>query len=177
MRIDWAILANGAEARDGLVYVLGGGWDTAYRQTFPATLTAALTVRLLCQVEEATLPHQMSLRFRPASGGEPFASTEAFPLLTNIPDDLPSGWEVPTVVAIGLAGLSIPHAGEFRLEIDVDGTVVKTLPFRVLEQPLPPRTTELRLTATPEPDEARRGTTAEGGDGGDESGAQPPDLG
>ena len=39
MRLDWALLANAAESPpNGLVYILGAGIDTLWREDFPAPL-------------------------------------------------------------------------------------------------------------------------------------------
>ena len=40
MKLDWALLANYAEVRDGLAFVTGGGIDTIQTPQLPAVLNA-----------------------------------------------------------------------------------------------------------------------------------------
>jgi len=47
MRLDWAMLADGAQLRGGLAFVLGGGIDTVNAAELPANLNATLLIRLL----------------------------------------------------------------------------------------------------------------------------------
>jgi len=48
MKLDWALLANYAEVRDGLAFVTGGGIDTIQTPQLPAVLNATILVRLFC---------------------------------------------------------------------------------------------------------------------------------
>src|SRR3989442_3639336 len=48
MRLDWALLANAAEGPpNGLVYILGAGIDTLWREQFPAPFGGAMVLRVL----------------------------------------------------------------------------------------------------------------------------------
>lgn len=44
IRVASAIFANSAECRDGLLYILGGGWNTYYVQTVPGILIGCLVL-------------------------------------------------------------------------------------------------------------------------------------
>src|SRR5438445_3144615 len=47
MRLDWALLANAAEAPpNGLVYILGAGFDTLVRESFPTPFGGVIVLRL-----------------------------------------------------------------------------------------------------------------------------------
>jgi hypothetical protein len=46
MRLDWALLASAAEGPpNGLVYILGAGIDTMWREQFPAPSGGAMVLR------------------------------------------------------------------------------------------------------------------------------------
>ena len=46
MKIEYAILADGAQAVGGKLYILGGGWNVFYAQAFPAPVNIALGVNV-----------------------------------------------------------------------------------------------------------------------------------
>ena len=46
MRLDWALIANAAEAPpNGLVYILGAGFDTLIRDQFPTPFGGVVVLR------------------------------------------------------------------------------------------------------------------------------------
>src|SRR5690242_3084317 len=62
MRLDWALLANAAEAPpNGLVYILGAGFDTLIRDTFPTPFGGAIVLRLLTTRLETERPHKVEV--------------------------------------------------------------------------------------------------------------------
>src|SRR5438094_901182 len=62
MRLDWALLANGAEAPpNGLVYILGAGFDTLVRDKFPTPFNGVIVLRLQTTRLEAQRPHKVQV--------------------------------------------------------------------------------------------------------------------
>lgn len=140
MKLDWAILSNSAEVQGGLTYVLGGGWDTAWRPAFPTLFFGALTLRVMMHQTEVAEAHRLELRFWDADGKE-FAPTVTLALGPGqVPEGHPAGWEIPALLAIGLHGLSIEHEGHYSLEILIDGDHMKSVPFRFVHG-MPPEAT------------------------------------
>jgi hypothetical protein len=132
MKLDWAILSNFAEVQGNLSYVLGGGWDTAYRPDFPAVFGGALTLRLLSHPSEVTTPHQVVLQFW-TEDGKPFAPPLNLTIGPGaVPPDHPIGWDLPALIAINLQGLPIPRPGRYSVEILIESQHVKSIPFRCL---------------------------------------------
>lgn len=139
MKLDWAILSNSAEvAPNNLAYVLGGGWDTAWRSQFPAAFGGALTLRLLLNRLEVARPHQLEVHLLDEDG-HPFVPPVTRNMSEmNLPPDYPKGWDVPALLAIGMPVLPIPSPGHYSLEILIDGQHVKSVPFRFILGPPPP---------------------------------------
>lgn len=144
MKLDWAHLSNSAEVRDGLVYVLGGGWDTGWRPSFPAPFLGALTLSVRVHPSEISKAHQVELLFWDADG-KPFAPPATLSLEPGtIPDKHPTGWDIPANIAIGLQNLPIPSPGFYSIEILIDGQHQRSVRFRFVQgmppAPQPPST-------------------------------------
>ncbi len=135
MKLDWAILSNAAEAKDGLASILSAGWDTAYRSAFPAPFLGALTVRILfhrSEVSEAGTPHRFELLFWDQDGS-PFAPSISFVMAVKLAPGSPAGWDVPWVVAANLSNLAVPRAGHYSIEVLVDSEHLKSIHFRFMQ--------------------------------------------
>jgi hypothetical protein len=130
MRLDWAILSNSGEIQGNLAYVLGGGWDTAWRPIFPAPFFGALNLRLLVHPSEVSEPHRIQLQFW-NQDGKPFAPQLDLNVGPGqIPPEHEVGWDVPAMLAIGLQGLTVPAPGRYSIEILIDGQHVRSMPFK-----------------------------------------------
>src|SRR5207245_11178951 len=82
MRLDWALLANGAEAPpNGLVYILGAGFDTLVRDKFPTPFTGVIVLRLQTTRLETERPHKVEVH-RSDEDGKPLLPE---PLVLNLP--------------------------------------------------------------------------------------------
>jgi hypothetical protein len=139
MRLDWALLANAAEGPpNGLVYVLGAGIDTLWRDQFPAPFGGAMVIRLLSTRLESERPHKVEVHCSDEDGNAVLPQ----PIVLNmaprqVPSEHPQGWDLASNIVINLAGVAIPKAGHYRFEILIDDQQVRTLPFRAV---LPART-------------------------------------
>jgi hypothetical protein len=143
VRLDWAILSNSGEIQANLAYILGGGWDTAWRPAFPAPFLGALNLRIMVHPTEVTSPHQLQLQFW-NEDGQPFAPHLDLTIGPGVvPPGHPVGWDLPALLAIGLPGLLVPQPGRYSVEILIDGQHMKSVPFRFVlggppSQPVPP---------------------------------------
>src|SRR5438093_5784451 len=104
MRLDWALLANAAEGPpNGLVYILGAGIDTLWRDQFPAPFGGAMVLRLLASRIEAQRAHKLEVHVVDEDG-QPILPQ---PLVLNltprpVPTDHPHGWDIASNVVINL---------------------------------------------------------------------------
>ncbi|HXC75508.1 MAG TPA: hypothetical protein VNU19_00500 [Candidatus Acidoferrum sp.] len=137
MKLDWALLSNAAEGRAGLVYLLGGGWDTTWRDTFPAPFIGAVAFRVLASPSEAELDHTARLRVLDTDGA-PIAPEVRFPVNLSKPSvAYVEGWDISGLVTVNLTGLIVHMPGMYRIEVAVDDKVLTELRFRFLEGPAP----------------------------------------
>jgi hypothetical protein len=135
MRLDWALLANAAEGPpNGLVYVLGAGIDTLWRDQFPAPFGGAMVLRLVTSRLESERAHTVEVHCSDEDGrailGQPIVLTVP---PRQVPNEHPPGWDLAANIVINLAGVQIEKPGFYRFEIMVDDQQVRTLPFRLVD--------------------------------------------
>jgi hypothetical protein len=133
MRLDWALLAEAAQLREGLAFVLGGGIDTVAATQMPARLDAAIVVRLLLHRSETDSPHVIEVRVVDEDGGQ-LAAMHGHFRATPTPSH-PKGWDVPLMAVFGLHGLNLPRNGLYSVEVLADGVHQRTLNFQLVATP------------------------------------------
>jgi hypothetical protein len=138
MKVDWAILSNGAELRENLAYVLGGGIDTVNTPQVPTAFMGAVLLRFLVHRSEAGRAHKATLRIVEQDGRE-IARLEAQFGVNAMTPDFPVEWEIPAMFAINLHGLQLQREGEYAIEILGDDTYLTSLRFRVKLTTPPPQ--------------------------------------
>lgn len=137
MRLDWALLANAAEAPpNGLVYVLGAGFDTLMRDQFPTPFGGVIVLRVLTTRLETERPHKVEVHCTDEDGKALLPQ----PIMLNlparqVPADYPQGWDLAASIVINLANVPIGAPGYYRFEILIDDHQVRTLPFRAVKAP------------------------------------------
>ena len=136
MKLDWAMLANYAEVREGLVFVTGGGIDTIQTQQLPALLSATILVRLLLHRTEANKQHSLELEITDEDG-HTVAKVQAG-VMVPVPPDTPVGWEIPSMVALNIHGLQLAKEGRYAVEISADNVHLRTLNLRTRVNPQAP---------------------------------------
>jgi hypothetical protein len=135
MRLDWALLANAAEGPpNGLVYMLGAGIDTLWREQFPAHFGGAMVLRLVTSRLESGRPHNVEVHCSDEDGKAILAQPIVLMVPPRqVPSDHPPGWDLAANIVINLAGVLIEKPGFYRFEIMVDDQEVRTLPFRLVQ--------------------------------------------
>ena len=134
MRLDWALLANAAEGPpNGLVYILGAGIDTLWRDQFPAPFAGAMVLRVLSSRIESERPHKVEVHCSDEDGKAVLQQ----PVVLNLPPRTVhsghlQGWDLAANIVINLAAVAIPRPGFYRFEILIDDQQVRTLPFRAV---------------------------------------------
>ncbi|HVS06653.1 MAG TPA: hypothetical protein VHK65_10875 [Candidatus Dormibacteraeota bacterium] len=129
MQLDWAMMAEAVQIRDGLAFVLGGGFDTVTAPQLPAALHGAVAIRLLFHRTEADRQHAVEVRVLDEDGGELLRLHGHFQ--PGTPEDLPLGWDIPLLVTFAIPHLPLPRAARYSIEILGDGTHLKSLNLRV----------------------------------------------
>jgi hypothetical protein len=129
MQLDWAMMAEAVQVRDGLAYVLGGGFDTVVSGQLPAALHGAVVIRLLLHRTEADRQHAVEIRVLDEDGAELLRLHGHFQ--ARIPADLPLGWDIPLLVSFAIPNLPLADEGRYSVEILGDGSHLKSLNLRV----------------------------------------------
>jgi hypothetical protein len=137
VRLDWALLANAAESPpNGLVYILGAGIDTLWREEFPAPFGGAMVLRVMSSRIESERAHKVEVHCSDEDGKAVLPQ----PVVLSLPartvhSDHPHGWDLAANIVINLAAVPIPQPGFYRFEILIDDQQVRTLPFRAVQPP------------------------------------------
>lgn len=129
MKLDWALLADSAQVRGGLAFVLGGGIDTVRSDSVPFELEAAVLVRLLLHRTEAETDHVVEVRVLDEDGRELFADHRH--VHAHVPPDLPVGWDIPVQVVFAVRGVSLSREALYSVEVLGDRAHLKSLPLRL----------------------------------------------
>ncbi len=139
MKLDWMALANYAEHRDGLLYIMGGGWDTinvaapiegAPDNVF-AVITGTLVIRLLFHPTETDREHGFHVTVVDADGNE-VGSLDGGLRVEHI-RGLPAGWDQAVHIVIPMTGFALPSPGNYVINLLVNHQYVGDRPFRVLK--------------------------------------------
>ena len=139
------ILANYAEARDGLLYIMGGGWDTITAhaplqapegapQPPPdvlAIMQGNLVVRLLLHPTEMGREHMFAISVVDADGQE-LAKVEGG-MKPERMAGLPATWDQNFAIVLPLTGIPLPREGNYLINLVVDNQFLGERPFRVLK--------------------------------------------
>jgi hypothetical protein len=131
-QIETLMLANRAEAHDGLLYVMGGAWSDARQMVFPGDppppLQFGIALTILVGWTETNRRHHVLLFMEPEDGGERLVQIEA-DLEVGRPPGAVEGSDQRSVMALnGIA--SFPGPGGYRLVAQL-GEEIRTVSFRV----------------------------------------------
>lgn len=130
-------LANHAEAINGLLYLMGAGWNVIH-QAVPAGQSAipmhfGVGVTVLVPWGETNLPHQLRLWLEPEDGGDPVLQAEGA-IEVGRPAGAPRGSDQRAVLAVN-ANVAFPHPGGYRLLAEI-GSHRKSVSFQVIHDPI-----------------------------------------
>ncbi|HET7419680.1 MAG TPA: hypothetical protein VFL27_04820 [Candidatus Dormibacteraeota bacterium] len=135
MRLDWALLANAAEAPpNGLVYILGAGFDTLIRDHYPTPFGGVIVIRVLTTRIETERPHKIEVHCTDEDGKAilPKAIVLNLPA-RQVPAEYPHGWDLAASIVINMQTVPIERPGFYNVEIIIDDQQVRTLPFRAVK--------------------------------------------
>lgn len=130
------LLANAAEVHDGLLTMMGGGWDTVTpgQPVIPgepaAVVRGNLVIRLLMNRAETGRPHSFTIRVMDADGNDAAARIEG-DFSADLDPTLPQGWEQNMLIAIDMTGMPLP-IGMYEITFSVDENYLSSRPFRVV---------------------------------------------
>jgi hypothetical protein len=130
--IENLILANHAETKDGLLYVMGGGWTDLARTVAsgqpPPTSHLGIAMTVLVGWTETNRPYQVNVVIEPEDGGEPLFALQAELVAGRHPGAV-EGSDTRAVLAVS-GEVIFPHQGGYRLRALL-GDHTRTVSFRV----------------------------------------------
>lgn len=132
-RLDFAFLADSAEAEPGRkFYVLGGGIDSITAPAFPTVHPlVALVMRILAHPSEVDRAHTMEIHLMDSDGGELAKVQGSFvPTAGAAP-----GRETSMNLVMNFVGTRFEAAGDYEISILINGQHQRSLPLTLRALP------------------------------------------
>ena len=120
MKQEFVMLADGAEATNGKIFILGGGADRHASATFEPA--AALRVDMACSVlvEWGEANRTFAVALKIVDEDEKIAVALEFTMESGRPPGAKPGQQLRTLLAVR-GPFPIPHAGGYRLAMELNG--------------------------------------------------------
>ena len=132
MELDFAFLADSAQAVGGKLFVLGGAFDTINAPKVPVIHnTMSLAVRLLFDVSEIGRHHQLEVDIVDADGRR--IARAGGPLFLEKNPHTPAGWNQGFLAVVNFINLKFEKFGDYGVKIIFNNTTIKSIPLRVIE--------------------------------------------
>ena len=129
---DFLILADAAQVQGDKLYMLGGGWSLVWAQQFPVQHNMTVAAGILIPWLETNTRHQFRIAVRGEDGvafGEVTGEFEQ-----GRPAGLPAGTTQRVLISASMS-IRLERPVEAVAELSLDGTVAKSVPFRVVQRP------------------------------------------
>lgn len=133
MKVDFAFLADGAEAANGKMYVIGGGIDTLWVNKTPAVYPKlSFVLRLVLSPAEIGRKHAIEIQIMDEDGGN--IAKLGGPLEIPQNPHLPKGWEPGFLSVLNFHNLAFPKIGDYAFHILVNNSSLKSVPLRIAQR-------------------------------------------
>lgn len=134
-RVETLLMANHAEAQNGLLYVMGGGWTDLHRpprnpEDPPPVSHIGIGVTILVAWTETNRRYPLLLKIESEDGRELFKVEGE--MESGRPPGSPEGQDLRSALAVN-GEVAFPHPGGYRVVAQV-GDDVRTVSFRVQDQ-------------------------------------------
>lgn len=130
------LLCDAAEAVNGKLYVLGGGWTTLFAPNRPTSISLALVIAV--PWDQANEPHDLTIELLDADGGVVEIGEQAVVVESRFEVGRPAGVKPGTALNTALTwnfgGLVLP-TGSYEFKVGIDGEPVVGRPFTVAYPP------------------------------------------
>lgn len=138
VQVEYLLLADAAEALNGKLYLMGGGWDTISVTNFELPITISLACGVQVPWIETDDEHTLTIRLQDADG-QPVAPDLNANFRTGRAPTLPKGAATHAPFAIK-AGLKLPGPGSYTFvaTIDDEPQLSRRLQFHANVVPQPP---------------------------------------
>ncbi len=135
LEIDFMVLADGAQAVGGKLYMLGGGWTHLLVPQFPGRPQAPFAIALGISVPYNLTNRRFNftLELTDADGGQ-VGEVLTAELEQGRPPGLRPGASQPILLAVNTSP-EFPAAGRYRFNASIDGEHLRQISFEVVAQP------------------------------------------
>ena len=130
MKIEYALLADAAQAVGGKIFVLGGGWNLFRSASYPAPVQLAIAVGLGFSTDEVGIKYPLNVVIADEAG-VPIVPEMKGQVETGQPaPDVPKTASVKIPVAINI-NMSLPHPGTYGIVVTA-GSASAQLSFEAI---------------------------------------------
>ena len=128
------ILCDFAQIREGLLFVQSGGLTRLAAPTFPAKCACHVATLVWLPPNESGAAHEIVMKVKSAATAKLTATVNVALHESSAPSALRpgEGRQVPIVVPLG--AVSFPAAGEYDLQVEVDGEFAGDISFVVAQR-------------------------------------------
>ncbi len=133
MEVDFAFLADGAEAVNGKIHVIGGGIDTIWAQQVPVVYPRlSFVLRMVFDVAEIGRKHKLEIQIMDEDGNA-IATVGGDLEIPGKNPNSPKGWKQSMLTVLNFANLTLPKFGNYSFSILANNSSLKSLPLRVVQ--------------------------------------------
>ncbi len=136
--IDFLVLADHAEAINGKLYMMGGGWDHFQAADLTHSARFSIAIGILVPWNATNQDHQLGIDIQDEDGSS-IAPSFSLDFSSGRPPHLRQG-DVQRLIFSIQTELRFPHAGGFVVLANIDGAEEKRIVFHV---------TKIRQTSGP----------------------------
>lgn len=134
MEVDFAFLADAAEALQGKIYVIGGAIDTIWADKVPVVHPhISFVARLLFSPAEIGQSHKVELKLIDEDG-KIVVPPVSGQLNINKNENLPRGWKQGHIFVLNFGNLKFERFGDYSFEIVVNNSNLKGAPLNIAER-------------------------------------------
>jgi len=130
MKIEYALLADAAQAVGGKIFVLGGGWNLFRSPNFPAPVQLAVAIGLGFTSNEVGIKCPISVVIADDAGVPIIPEVKGQVETGQTAPDMPQTASVKIPVAINI-NLSLPHPGTYGIVVTA-GSSTAQLSFEAI---------------------------------------------
>ncbi len=133
MEIDFAFLADSAEAVNGKLYIMGGAIDTIWGKQAPLSHAhLSFVLKLIFDVAEIGRKHKLEIQIMDEDGT----------IITNVGGDLempaknpnlPKGWRQSFSTVLNFQNLNFLKFGNYSFNVLINNSSLKSIPLRVAQ--------------------------------------------
>lgn len=132
MEVDFAFLADGADAVNGKIYVMGGAFDTIWAKEAPIVHPKlSLVLRLVLDSVELDRQHQLEIVVMDEDGKG--IAKVGGPLEIKKNPQAYKGWPQPFLTVMNFVNLTFPKFGDYSFRIVFNNNSVKPISLRIAQ--------------------------------------------